>query len=361
MKQIFSLLLLLVVSFSVAAQEVVDDEQQIDKEKKERLDNSGYNFRFIPLPYLNYNRSIGMITGVVPMIQLNPMRNDTLSPLSTIGALGLYSANHSWGAGAFGMFYLKEDSWRISSGVGMGTLNFQFFLNLLDWWVPYDTRANFFVFIVNRKIIEHVYGGLSYTYVDFKTSFADTPVEMQTALQSIGTQLILDSRDNVYNPFHGTNSKVRFTAFPEFMGNDFVSRNVDLQYNQYLPIRTFHDVLAVRFYAGFGIGDLSFNQQFVIGGTDVRGYTQGKYRGNDQLALQAEYRWNPLNKLGFVGFGGFATIMDAVNEEDDGKILPGAGLGVRYVLLEQTGIRVGVDVAKGQGDWGVYFRIGEAF
>ncbi|RKD90170.1 BamA/TamA family outer membrane protein [Mangrovibacterium diazotrophicum] len=361
MKQILSLTLLLLLSISVVAQEVVDDEKQIVKEKKERLDHSGYNFKFIPLPYVNYNRSIGMITGVVPMIQLNPLRNDTLSPLSTIGALGLYSANESWGAGAFGMFYLKEDTWRISTGVGTGTLNFQFFLNLLNWWIPYDTRANFFVFIINRKIVEHLYGGLSYTYVDFQTNFADTPVDLEAALQSVGAQLILDSRNNVYNPFSGSNSKIQFTTFPEWMGNDFVSRNIDLQYNQYFSVRSFNDVLAVRFYGGVGIGDLSFNQQFVIGGTDVRGYTQGKYRGNNQLALQAEYRWNPFNKVGFVGFGGIASILDSVNDGDNGKILPGAGLGFRYVLLEKTGIRVGLDLAKGQDDWGVYFRIGEAF
>ncbi len=361
MKQIVCVIALLLFSIAVVGQEVVDKEKEIVKEKEERLRGSGYNMKFIPLPYVNYNRSIGFITGIVPMLQLNPMKNDTLSPLSTVGGLGVYSANESWGAGFFAMLYLKEDTWRISTGAGTGTLNFQFYQNLLNWWIPYDTRADFFVFIINRKIIEHLYGGLSYTYANMKTNFGDFPIPLNAALQSFGVQLILDSRDKVYNPFSGTNAKVQFKAFPEWLGNNFVSKNIDLQYNRYFPVRSLTDVLAVRFYGGFGIGDLSFNQQFVIGGTDVRGYTQGKYRGDNQLALQAEYRWNPFRKVGFVGFGGFASILDSVNKDDNGKLLPGGGLGFRYVLQEQTGIRVGLDVAGGKDDWGVYFRIGEAF
>ncbi|WP_340114391.1 BamA/TamA family outer membrane protein [Maribellus mangrovi] len=361
MKQLLTIVIFLLFASTLAGQEVVDKKKKIIKEKKERLDHSGYNVSFIPLPYVNYNRSIGFMAGVAPMLQFSPLKNDTLSPLSTVGALGLYSANKSWGAAVFGLFYLKQDTWRIATGAGTGTLNFQFFLNLLNWWIPYDTDADFFVFIINRKLIEHLYGGVSYTYVNLKTNFGDVPVDLETALQSLGAQFRLDSRDNVYNPFRGTNSKVQFTMFPEWMGNEFVSRNIELEYNQYFPVRSYTDVLAARFYGGFGIGDISFNQQFVVGGTDVRGYTQGKYRGNNQFALQAEYRWNPFKRTGFVGFAGVATVLESVNDADNGKILPGAGLGFRYVLLKETGIRVGLDFAVGQDDWGVYFRIGEAF
>lgn len=217
------------------------------------------------------------------------------------------------------------------------------------------------MFSIKRKLIENLYGGLSYTYVNMNTNFANIPVDLKTTLQSAGTHLVVDSRDNVYNPNSGSNSKLEFTTYPEWLGNEFVSRNMDLEFNQYFPVRTSTDVLAVRFYGGIGIGDLSFNQQFVVGGIDVRGYTQGKYRADNLLALQAEYRWNPFERSGFVGFAGAATILDSVNEEDNGKILPGAGLGFRYVLVKETGFRVGLDFAVGQDDWGVYFRIGESF
>lgn len=45
----------------------------------------------------------------------------------------------------------------------------------------------------------------------------------------------------------------------------------------------------------------------------------------------------------------------------NGKILHGVGDGFRFVISEETHINVGLDVAKGSGDWGIYFRIGESF
>ena len=119
--------------------------------------------------------------------------------------------------------------------------------------------------------------------------------------------------------------------------------------------------MAARFYSGVGIGDLSFNQQFIVGGNDIRGYTQGEYRGNNVLAAQLEYRLNLPYRLGLVGFAGVATVLDALNEEDDGRLLPGVGGGFRVTVEKETNFNIGMDVAVGREDWGVYFRLGESF
>ena len=80
------------------------------------------------------------------------------------------------------------------------------------------------------------------------------------------------------------------------------------------------------------------------------------------MAIQGEYRWNLTDsKFGFVGFLGFATVFDAINEDHNGKILPGAGAGFRYTVSSETNMNVGLDFAKGNGDWGIYFRLGESF
>ena len=105
------------------------------------------------------------------------------------------------------------------------------------------------------------------------------------------------------------------------------------------------------------------NQQFIVGrGDDLRGYTQGEYRGNNMAAIQGEYRWNlDDSKIGFVGFLGLATVFDALSEDHDGQILPGAGVGFRFTISEETHMNVGMDIAAGKDDWGLYFRIGESF
>ena len=79
------------------------------------------------------------------------------------------------------------------------------------------------------------------------------------------------------------------------------------------------------------------------------------------IAVQGEYRWNPHKKIGAVGFLGVATILESINESDNGKLLPGIGAGFRYLVIPEYKMRAGFDVAVGQDDWGFYFRIGEAF
>ena len=62
-----------------------------------------------------------------------------------------------------------------------------------------------------------------------------------------------------------------------------------------------------------------------------------------------------------VGFVGVATILDAINDEDSGKLLPGIGIGYRFTVIPEEHFNVGLDVAVGLDDWGLYFRLGEAF
>ena len=103
------------------------------------------------------------------------------------------------------------------------------------------------------------------------------------------------------------------------------------------------------------------NQQFIVGQKDIRGYTQGEFRGNNKLAVQGEYRWNFHERWGAVGFIGLATVFEAINDEDNGRILPGIGCGIRYTAFTDNHMNVGLDIAAGKNDWGLYFRIGEAF
>jgi hypothetical protein len=66
-------------------------------------------------------------------------------------------------------------------------------------------------------------------------------------------------------------------------------------------------------------------------------------------------------RIGLVGFLGVATLFEAINEGDDGRIFPGIGGGFRYTVITDNHMNVGLDVAVGDGDWGIYFRLGEAF
>ena len=47
--------------------------------------------------------------------------------------------------------------------------------------------------------------------------------------------------------------------------------------------------------------------------------------------------------------------------DNNGKLLPSIGAGFRYAAFPENKMNVGIDIAAGKDDWGVYFRIGESF
>ena len=62
-----------------------------------------------------------------------------------------------------------------------------------------------------------------------------------------------------------------------------------------------------------------------------------------------------------VAFGGVAVATDDFQGTNYSGLLPAIGVGVRFKAIKSKNINIGIDVAKGVNDWGLYFRIGEAF
>lgn len=321
------------------------------------------SYKFLPIPYINYNRSIGFQAGFLPMVMFNPVKNDTISPSSIAGLFGMYTTNKTWFLNAFTVLYLDEDNWRVTAAGGTGDYNFQFYMDApISAWIPYETEMDIAFAKLQRRLYRRLYGGVSYVYLDFITTLDQVPDPTRTTRHGLGLDLASDHRSSVYYPRTGLLTTLQYFTYPTAFGNESGSDKIEFEYNHFISSRRDQDVIAGRFFAGMGLGDLSFEQQFIVGQRkDIRGYTQGEFRGNYMLALQAEYRWNFYPRLGAVGFAGVATVFDAVNEDDDGKLLPGVGTGFRVTVDAETNMNVGMDIAVGLDDWGIYFKLGEAF
>lgn len=331
-------------------------------EESSKIDTAK-NFKFLPIPYLSYDRTLGASFGALPMAMYHLNKADTVSPASISGLLGMYTTNDTWFAMFFQKFYFNQDNWRIATAGGLGSVNFQFYLEApLYGYIDYNTKMDFFAIKAQRRIYNKLYAGFIYQYTKFNSTLRNNDIEFSyTELHGIGISAALDVRDNIYYPLAGSLTELKWMSFPELFDNTNVSNKLDFEHNHFINNRQEKDVIATRLYVGMGLGDLTFNQQFVVGQSDIRGYTQGKYRGNYTVALQGEYRWNLHEKISLVGFFGLATVYESINEEHNGLVLPGGGAGFRYNVFPEYHMNVGMDFAVGKDDWGIYFRIGEAF
>lgn len=312
------------------------------------------------IPIISYNSSYGVIVGANGMAFFRMNKNDTISPASQAGIMLGYTQNKSYFGSVFSKLYFKEDTWRTTAAFGNGNINFQYFEVANEdgdgEFVDYGS-VNRFLFLKGlRKIKGRFYGGLFFKLQHSKTTFANVPDSTQTVdANGIGVNFLYDTRKNIYYPTKGVQASVSLLANPEWLGSDSIFNSIRAYGNWYFKMRK-NDVLAARVSIFSGIGNVPFTGQHAIGGNDIRGYTNGKYRGNQAYAAQAEYRWNFYKKWGAVGFFGFAF-----TEAPYSGILPGGGVGIRFKAIPSRNINVGVDGALGKGDKGIYLRINEAF
>jgi len=338
------------------------------KEKKDKKVN------FAGMPIIMYNRSFGGQFGAMVNAYFNMNRKDTISPASNVSFMGNVFTNKTYFTGLFGRFYFKEDAWRLKGGLGLGNIRFQTFYELPPdipavWaedengeFIDYQTSM-FFVFAEgSHKVVKNFYLGLRSVYSDVNTEFeADSIPGEYLNLFGFGVAAEFDNRNNVFNPHTGMNGRLRTMSFLEALGSSTSYSRINFDYNKYFSLGE-KAIIVGRLYAMISAGDsIPFSGKNVVGRDDMRGYTNGKFRADQVYDIQAAYRWNFYKKWGMTAFTGIAVATDDLKGNNYSGILPMAGAGLRFMAIPKRKINIGIDAAVGKDDWGIYFRIGEAF
>jgi len=341
-------------------------EEKFDKERN-----------FIAIPTVTYNNSFGAMFGGMASYFYHLNENDTISPLSSSGLVATYTSNKSWFLIVPNSLYFKEDKYRAKLVGGLGSIEFQTFVdwsdiignlppailppNLDGTFIDFNTTFAFLYSEFVIKVYKDYYVGGNFLISNTKTIF-DLPTnpEDEQTLLGFGFNFEKDSRNNQFAPTLGNNGKLFTNHFLKSFGSTSNYSNFNFQFNQYYPLKE-KNTLMWRLYAQVASGDVPFSGQNVVGSDDLRGYSNGKNRANQVYDAQAEYRHWLNEKWGFVAFGGIATAVNNFSDFSFNKLLPAAGAGIRFAALPKSNINIGIDAAVGKEDWGVYFRIGEAF
>jgi len=332
------------------------------------LEEGEKNLKFAAIPIPNYSDVLGFSLGVIGMAYYKMDRNDDDLPPSSTGIVGFYSENKSWVGMAFQRFHLDQDKWRATAALGTSSFKYQFNPSAAgpgfpDIFLDYNTVSDFLYLKGSRRTWGKLYLGaeiLAWTAkVSIEPDLADIPNEFYSSLGATGEW---DGRDHIMYPTSGTNTTVRYDVYDEALGSDRDFRKLVVKISGYTTLGDTTGVLAGRILTESAFGDVPFSGQAILNGNqNLRGYANGRHRGNQLLTLETEYRWNFYGKWGAVGFAGVGFISENWSNFSTGDALPASGFGLRFRMIETYKINARVDYAWGKHDQGIYISIGEAF
>jgi outer membrane protein assembly factor BamA len=170
-----------------------------------------------------------------------------------------------------------------------------------------------------------------------------------------------DSRSDADYPRDGSLFDLRAGFAGGGTGSQLNYQTYNLSYAKFLSVNP-HQVLAMRGATCVTRGTTPFWDQCIVTTSEnIRGYKASRYRDDNFIAAQAEYRWEAWKRLGFVAFGGAGQVAPKYSDFNWSNLLPGYGAGVRFRITSESHVNVRFDYAWGKHSREGYLYIGEAF
>ncbi len=177
-----------------------------------------------------------------------------------------------------------------------------------------------------------------------------------------GFFMTIDSRDSIFFPTTGSFHQISALGFGRGLGSDFTFGRFCLDLRRYLRFSASR-VLALQSQFLINTGQPPFWRMGMLGGDKgFRGYYHGRYRDNDAIYLQAEYRWVPVFwRIGLAGFAGLGEVADRLDGFSFSGLKYAYGFGLRFVVESKQRLHLRLDYAIGKNSSAVYFTAAEAF
>ena len=384
--------------------------------KNEKKDKEQKKFRFLPLPAVAASPTTGWMVGVAPGAYWHLGDPDNTSPSTALGTL-IFTQKRQLLFTAKGSTYFSGDQWYMltdwrffitsqpTHGLGTGPQSAKLVgggLTYTDFpHTPVMTEQmmefNYLRFhntILRRHRDSRFYYGLGY-HLDYHFKIDDNLLDLDTIppvitshygysikngfdperywLSGISLNAMYDSRDNAVNPYKGRYAFANIRLNPEFLGSTKTSSLLWLEYRDYFNLsrkRPRH-LIALWLIGWFQTsGVLPYMDLPAVGwdqfGRSGRAYVQGRFRGQDLVYTELEYRLPLLRKKEVLGAVAFVNATTASNQDAGIKLYDfvnfGYGIGLRVMLMKKSRANLAIDYAWGEfGAKGFYFSLNEAF
>lgn len=354
---------------------------------------------FTVLPVVAVNPTFGTMYGIAASVSGYAGNPETTRMSTSLGTLTnstkdqlmfTYKSN----------IYLEADEWVLlgdwryfdtsQSTYGLGTGTFDEKFENQDYKPNQEEQNIEFKYIrfhetAFKRFYPNAYLGIGYHYdKHFEISEKETPPTSHEEYSNshgfdnesytssgVSLNLMYDSRDNAANPYKGRYALATYRYNPEFLGSDDDGSTLWLEYRDYFNLsgeKTPKHLLAVWTYAWLQTsGEVPYMDLPAVGwdqfGRSGRAYTQGRFRGDDIVYAEVEYRANIWKWLGGVVFANTTT---ASSSDADIKLFDSNdyayGLGFRFMVDKRARTNINLDYAWGKyGESAFYLNLNETF
>jgi hypothetical protein len=373
--------------------------------------------KFIPLPVIGANPTTGLMFGLAPgayWLLGDPSYTSLSSALGSV----IYTTNKQLLLTAKATTFMKGDKWNMITdiryfitsqptyGLGTGPQSAKpvgtGFADYTD--NPYQTietaqMMEFNFFRLHNSILKRIknsryFTGVGY-HLDYHYNIYDNLLNLESnpkvvtshyayskindfstteyLLSGVSINFLFDSRDNGVNPYKGRYLFANIRLNSTFLGSSQSSSMLWLEYRDYIHLsknRPRH-LIGLWNYGWFVTGGtVPYLDLPAIGwdqfGRSGRAYTQGRFRGQNLIYNEIEYRV-PLQKNKDT-FGAVFFVNGTTASNKDGGINLfkyydiGYGAGLRIMILKKSRVNLNLDYAFGKyGAQGFYLGLNEVF
>ncbi|GLP96390.1 BamA/TamA family outer membrane protein [Paraferrimonas sedimenticola] len=335
-------------------------------------DTKAIDFSILPGPFYGPETSLGLGISAIGLYQVD--KQDRQSQLSSAVINGFASVNGSLGVKLENRTFLSEDSWRfyfdglisdspeVYYGVGYPE-NHQD-----DNKIVYKNRQFSVAPLILKRVASGTYLGAGFDVnyakardINVEESKIDpSPLAKSNLAMGVKLQASYDTRDVLGNPYEGRLLQLDTGFYMPELGSQQRFQSIELNYSEYMQMGPRNSVLAWQLRGRFTHGNVPWHMLSQVGGgSELRGYTAGRYRDKQMLMGQLEYRWDLPGRHGVVAWTGVGAVAPSVRGFNSSELLPNVGIGYRFEVKTRANLRL--DLGFGDGETGFYFNLNEAF
>ncbi len=179
--------------------------------------------------------------------------------------------------------------------------------------------------------------------------------------KGVGAALMIDDRDNQLNPGKGMFAEVVYMDYKNMIDNKNMFTSLTIDVRKYF---TLWDKLIWNgnIYFASNRGEVPYLMLAELGGARfLRGYYRGRFRDNNMIVIQQEFRMPVYKIIGVAVFGGFGNVSKSLPELRTNQMHYSYGLGLRIKVNKKENTNVRIDYGITKDSQGIYVVFAEAF